>query len=514
MPNQLARSAAGAAAAIVGVAVLTAVLVPARHHLSVATAGLVLVMPVVGGVAVGGLWAGVVAVSAGFLAYDFFFIPPYGTLSVGGGQNWVALVVYVVVMLVVARVVAYLQRARTEARRHEDDTRRLYLLSDLLIGEQATGELLETIVATIRQAFGARWAAVLLPVEEAAPDHLAVAATAGDTPGPGELAALTPLPGRPESMRPTTPEGGTATAVVRLVLTALGRPVGMVVLAGASFDRHGWDLLRTYANQAALAIERTQLAEKARRIERLEEADRWRDALIGAVSHDLRTPLASVKTAVSTLRRGSSTLGRADTEDLLELIEDRADALDRLVANLLDMTRIQDGRLQLRREITPVAEVVEASLHAAAGALAGLAVTVAVPDDVPPVDVDTVLMVQVLANLLDNAAHHNGPAEPVEVAAATAGPMVELSVRDHGPGVPADDRQRVFQMFNRVSGSGRAGLGLTIAKAFVEANGGRIWVEDAPGGGARFVVALPAATLPAESLDWSLAEQAGAPAVP
>jgi two-component system sensor histidine kinase KdpD len=157
------RIVVGVATAMAGVGLLSSAMVPLRDHLSVATTALVLVVPVVSGVAIGGLPAGVVGVASGFLAYDFFFIPPYGTLSVGVLQNWVALGVYVVVMLVVSWVVAGLQGARTVARDREQEARRLFEVSDLLIGHKPSDELLQVVAATVREAFGLRTVALLLP---------------------------------------------------------------------------------------------------------------------------------------------------------------------------------------------------------------------------------------------------------------------------------------------------------------------------------------------------------------
>ncbi len=477
------RAVAGGLVALAGVAACTAAMVPLRDHLSLATPALVLVVPVVAGTAVGGFGAGLVAVAAGFLAYDFFFIPPYGTLAVGAAQDWTALVAYAVVALLVSLLVNSLRQARAEARSREEDTRRVYLLSDLLISDQHLDELLTALVSTIQQAFDARWAAVLLPDG----DRLRVAATSGEPLAHEELEGLLLAPGRTERLRDAS------TGVVRVVLTALGRPVGLVAMAGPPLDPHGWDLLTIYANQAALALERSRLREQVVRAELLEEVDRWRDALMGAVSHDLRTPLASVKSAVTALRRPGPELSAADRDELLGLIEDQSNALERLVTNLLDMTRIQAGAFDLRREITPVAEVVEGAVRM----LGADQVVTDVPADLPPVDVDQLLMQQVLANLLDNALRHSPDTEPVSVSAAVRGPLVELVVEDRGPGVPASERELVFQMFNRASAGGRAGLGLTIAKAFVEAHGQTIRVEDAPGGGARFVITMPVAPPPA-----------------
>ena len=474
--------------AFAGIAALTGAMAPVRSHLSVATSALVLVVPVVAGAALGGGWSGAVATVAGFVAYDLVFIPPYGTLTVGAAQNWVALGVYAVVVLLVGGLVASLQAARAQARRQELEARHLYDLTDLLIGDKPVPDLLQSIVDTLHREYGSRWAAVLLPDG----GSLTVAALAGGPLSDDDLRHASPLPGRPESLR-ADPAG-----VVRVALTARGRPLGLVAMAGADLDPHDWDLLRAFANQAALALERGQLREQAVRAELLEQVDRWREALVGAVSHDLRTPLAAVKTAVTTLRRPAPALSGDDREELLGMIEDQSDVLDRLVANLLDVTRLQSGTLELRRDITTVAEVVEAALGVlgvpAPGGDGGT-VAVDLPPDLPPVDVDVLLVQQVLVNLLDNALRHAPEGTRVEVGARAAGPVVELAVRDHGPGVPPGERERVFEMYSQIGGSGRTGLGLAIAKAFVEAHGQAIRVEEAPGGGARFVFTLPVAHL-------------------
>ncbi len=478
------RSAAGALVALGGVGVLTLLMLPDRDHLSLATPALVLVVPVVAGVAVGGFGAGVVAVAGGFVVYDVAFVPPYGSFVVGATQDWIALAVYVVVMLVVARVVAFLQQVRAEANTREEQTRRLYLFSDLLIGDRPLPELLDVVCHTIETAFSLSGVAVLLPDG----DELRVGATAGEPLSDEVRHRLAHGHGRPQPVRSVDADG-----ITRVVLMATGRPLGLLALSRARIGAHGWELLHTYANQVALAIERAQLREQALRTELLEQADTWRDALVGAVSHDLRTPLATVKTAVSTLRRCSDTLSKADREELLELIEVQSDRLSRLVTNLLDMTRLEAGGLQLRLEVGPVVDVVEeaiASLDLEGRVVADL------PAELPLVEVDQALMVRVLANLLENAARYSPENEAVEVSARAGGVAVLVAVGDRGPGVALQERGQVFRMLNRVSGAGRAGLGLTIAKAFVEAHGGQIWVEDRQGGGARFVFTMPRADVP------------------
>jgi two-component system sensor histidine kinase KdpD len=487
------RAVVGSVAALVVMAALAALMVPIRSHLSIATTALVLVIPVVTGVVVGGFPAGVFAVIAGFLVYDLLFIPPYYTLSVGRSQNWVALGVYVAVMLLVARVVARLETARAEAHQKERAIRRLFELTDLLIEDRPLPEILELIVSTVHEAFTLRTVALLLPVE----GELDVVAFAGAPLSEDELRKVAPVPGMPASL-------GTSQAARRersqtVALTATGRPIGLLHIWGADLSRHHQDLLHTFGNHMALALERAQLREQAMRAELLEEVDRLQRALVGAVSHDLRTPLATIKASASTLRSADADVTPHDSQELLELIDNQADRLDRLVTNLLDLSRVQAGALELRNEAIAVGDLVTDAMRGLGRALTAGGVVLAIGDDLPLVDVDHLLIGQVLANLLDNAARHAPPDTAITVSAIRRDDgLVELAVADKGPGVPRGERSNVFRMFNRSGNSGGAGVGLSIAKAFVEAHGQEIWVEDAPAGGARFCFTMPASRVTAE----------------
>ncbi len=506
MSGQSRRFVLGALTAVAGDAVVSAVMVPLRSHVGVATAALVLVVPVVLAVATGGFAAGVLAVSVGFLVYDLLFIPPYGTLSVGAGENWVALGVYVAVLLVVARIVARLAAARAEARRREDDARTLLELSDVLIGETPLAELLEFVVTTVHEVFDLRSVALLLPVasddrsgqagrEPSSAAGLDVAAWAGAPLRGDELSAVSPSGGEVRS-RAVPPSGTDGT--VALALGVAGRPVGILAVAGVVPGAHGLELLRTFANHAALAIEREQLRSRAERSERLEQADRWRRAMLGAVSHDLRTPLATVKAAVSDLRSDDVSLCREDEQELLGLVEAQADRLERLVANLLGMAQIEAGALRLDLGETTVDELLSEALDVLGPGWPGR-VSTSLPLTLPAVWVDHLLAVQVLVNLIENAGRYAPDGTAVELSARVAGGSVEVAVEDRGPGVAEGDRERVFTMFSRNgAGGGRAGLGLTIAKAFVEAHGGTITVAERRGGGARFAFTLPRARRHAE----------------
>ena len=268
------------------------------------------------------------------------------------------------------------------------------------------------------------------------------------------------------------------------------------MLRGRALDVHDRGLLATYANHAALAIERAQLRDQALRAKVLQEVDEWRAALVSSVAHDLRTPLASIKVAVSDLREPAIVLPEEARRDLLETIEEQTDRLTRLVTTVLDLWRLEAGALKPKREPFPVDDLIDEAAALVEGSVATARLSRAVSADLPPLEVDPTLIAQALANLLENAARHSPPDAEILVGAqlGRASPdEVEISVSDSGPGVPRDQRDLIFELFHRGADGGRAGLGLAIAKAFVEAHGGRIGVGTALGGGARFVLTVPAA---------------------
>jgi two-component system sensor histidine kinase KdpD len=482
------QAAAGTLLAVALVATLTGVMLPFRDHLSVATTALVLVIPVVASVAVGGFPAGVAATVTGFFVYDFVFIPPYYTLAVGAAQNWIALGVYVVVMLVTAQVVAQVNAARAEAQRRAVEVRRLFDLSELLVRDSSLPVLFESVVTAVLGAFRLDSAALMVPVE----GRLTLVASAGVPLSEGELGQLSADRPAPVSLESATVRQGGIQAVA---LATSGRGVGLLALRGLTGSDGDHELLRAFANHIALALERSWLQEQAVQAQLLAEVGRLGRSLVSAVSHDLRTPLATIKVSTSTLLDPNAALDGADAHELVGLIDGQADRLDRLVANLLDMTRIQSGTLELRRYPTPVSQLVDEALSVLGSSTDLARVTWHAPDDLPLVDVDHVLICQVLANLIDNATRYAPAGTPVDVSATRASDgRVRVAVADRGPGVAPDERTSIFQMLNRREAGGRGGLGLAIAKAFVEEHGQRIWVEDGDGGiGARFVFTLPPA---------------------
>jgi len=489
----------GIVVTLAGLAALLALLLPFRSHLSIAIPALAFVLPALVGVLIGGIPPGAVGVIGGFLVYDWFFLPPYNTLAVRSPQNWIALAVYAVVVLIVAQVVAKLRNAREEALRRTEESERLFELSQALIGDLTLSQLLTHIVATVQSVFVPRWTALVLPGTDpearASGEVLRVAATAGQPLSNGDVASVTSGGGQTRSLG-LVEDAGPRRVSVALVVSH--RPVGMLVLQDVQLAERERSLLGTFANQAALAVDRAQLREQALRARLLEEIDRWRRALMGAASHDLRTPLASIKTAVSSLRQVDANLGPSDRAELLELIELQADRLARLLTNLLDMTRIEAGALELRPTTLAFNELVAEALAALGGLISPGRVKVDAPDDLPLLHLDHVLMSQVLANVLENAERLSPDHSVICVAARTApgsaATRVEIAVSDDGPGIAREERERVFEMFSQNGGGGRAGLGLAIAKAFVEAHGGLIWIDPDVARGARVVFTVPCET--------------------
>jgi two-component system, OmpR family, sensor histidine kinase KdpD len=474
---------------LAGIAVATSLLLPFRHRITPDTAALVLVVPVVVGVVIGGVSAVPVGVVFGFVAFDFFFIPPYGTFSVAAAQHWVSLAVYSAVGLTVGGVVAQLRRARLESQARQAETQVLYELSQSLATESSLEAKLERILVRLRETLGASGAAVLVESDGA----LRVVARAGESLSEPALRALLSGAGPEEPVL----LAGPPSAMVAALRSTLGR-VGWLLAVGSALDDDNQRLLATFANQAAVAIEQARLGEEANRTRMLEEVDRLRSALMGSVSHDLRTPLASIKASISDLADPAVALGDEDRATLLETIQAETDRLTRLVSNLLDMSRIEAGALELHRAATPLDELVGDVIERMSGEVANHRLRIEVPSELPFVDVDYQLIDQVLANLVENATRYSPPGTQISIGAQVVVPgWVEVRVADHGPGVPDAERRRIFDRFYQLRGErphqAGTGMGLSICHGVVAAHGGRIWVETTPGGGATFVFRLPVA---------------------
>lgn len=518
----LRRRIIGSAVAISTMALFVAVMLPLRSHLSAAVIPLLLLVPVVVAASIGGFVAGLVTVVVGFLSYDLFFIRPYYSLTVGSASSWGALVVYFVVMLLVSRVVDRLWHTEATATEASRDTTHLFELSELLVGDRPATELFEIVVGSVRTAFGFDAVVLLLPEGRGerslgeSSGRLEVVAAAGRDASAEELAEIVPSSGETSRLRSSRPGAGGAparqgrpTEIETVVLDVEGRTVGLLGVIGPGLARRRRELLRAYGNHIAAAIERSTLQDQAVRVKLLEGVDRHRRYLFGAVSHDLRTPLSAIKASASALGDPTMGLSPGDRTELAWLIEAQADRLERVVSNLMDMSRIQAGALVLERESVSLEDLFAEVLRATGSSRGRVIVS---GDDVAaPITGDQTLLVEALVNLVENALRYAPADKPVELAANLSGPEREdltLTVTDGGPGIPAGERARLFGRLEpggEASPRGGSGLGLSIARAFVEAHGGTIAIEDALPG-TRVVIVLPGAARPMRAAAGELSE--------
>jgi two-component system sensor histidine kinase KdpD len=452
---------------------LTTVLLPLSGTPTPAFEALAFIAATVVSALVGGLWPALTAGLLSGLLLNYYFTAPVHTLSIANAEDVVALLLFLLVAALVASVVGAAARRSVQAEQARREADTLSMLNQTLLSGDHD---LAALLALVRDVFGMTSAALLR--RSTAADGWEVVASSGPHP-------------------PRTPRAATvsaeASATTRLVLD--GRPLPVQDLR----------VLSAFATHLAVVADRERLATQTAAAQRLEEGNRLRTALLAAVSHDLRTPLAGIKAAVSTLRTREVTWSVQDQTELLAAIEESTDRLSAIIANLLDMSRLQTGAVHLVSQDVGLDDVVSRAVGTLAGAER---VDIDIPADLPAVHVDAGLLERVTANLVENALRYSPAPTPVRVVAEVqdGGGRVLLRVIDHGAGVPDEQKPLLFQPFQRLGDApagGGVGLGLAVASGLTGALGGRVSAQDTPGGGLTLVVDLPAGR------DTSLALEAG-----
>jgi two-component system sensor histidine kinase KdpD len=434
-------------------------------------------------------------------AFDFFFVPPYFTFAVSDVQYFVTFAVMLVVAIVVSSLTVRIRQQADAARYRERRTAALYDLSRELAGTRGEENLVQAAVRHISEVFGCQ-VVVLRPeptgglVPKAAhPDRFEI-----DTNEDGVIRWVFEHR-RMAGLGTDTLPGAQALYVPLIASQGIVGVLGVKPPDAQAFaDPEQLHLLETFSNQAALAVERAQLANEAQQAQVRAEAERLRNALLSSVSHDLRTPLATIMGSASSLLENGTHFHRGTWQDLLQSIVDEAERLNRLVSNLLDMTRLEAGTLVVKKDWQPLEEVVGAALARMQKRLGDRAVAIHLPADLPLVQMDGVLIEQVFINLLDNGVKYTPVRSGLDISASVSNGAVLVEVADRGPGFTPGEEERIFDKFYRgQSGDSRGvGLGLAICRAIVEAHGGKIWAENRPGGGAMFRFTLPARQAPPE----------------
>ena len=442
--EELLRPAGGLLVSAVLIAAVTGVIFALRDHVPVLGLSVLYLLAVIPAAVAFGLVTALLVSVASMLTFNFFFLPPVHTFTLQDSSNWFALAAFVVTAIVVSELAA-------RSRRRADESALLAEIAGWLLERgELTGEL-DRIAGDAARALQVERATIVVGDGEAML-------------GPGE----------------------------QYPLLAGGRRVGTIALEhprqGSAAARRR--LLPALASLLGVAIDRERLAREALEAETLRRSDAVKTAVLRAVSHDLRSPLMAILTSASALARADLKLDRDDERELVATILGEAERLDRVIANLLDLSRLEAGAAQPEPEVWPVDDLV-------AQALAQLGdeerrVEVELPQEPPTVRVDAQQLERVLVNLLENALKYSPRDQPVRVQVVETANRVLVRVIDHGPGIPSQDRDRVFEPFQRGSGGGAgAGLGLAIARGFAEANDARLWAESRPGQGATFVLALP-----------------------
>ncbi|MBN8975819.1 MAG: sensor histidine kinase KdpD [Rhizobiales bacterium] len=442
-----------------------------------------------------GLRAALFASLLSVLAFNLFFLPPYYSITISDPENVVALFFFLVVALVASNLTASVRAQAMVARQRARTTEDLYLFSRKLAGIASMDDLLWAISSQVASMLKVR---VVLFLPENGALELKTAWPPEDVAEEADLAAAK---WSWESNKPAGRGADTLPGAKRLFMPMrTGR--GPVAVIGIDSDKQGplltpdeQRLLDALADQAALAIERINLSENFDKAQRAAERDRLQAALLTSISHDLRTPLASILGAADGLA-GLPDLSADDRKALLSTIQEEAERLNRFIANLLDMTKLESGAVAPNMALVDLGDVVGSTLRRADKILADHRIETALPPDLPMIKLDAVLFEQVLFNLLDNAAKYAPAGTTISLQGTCEGTTVRLQVQDEGPGIPQAELERIFDKFYRVrkADSQRAGtgLGLAICRGFVEAMGGTIEASNrASGHGAVFTVVLP-----------------------
>jgi two-component system sensor histidine kinase KdpD len=457
-PISVRRRLVGWLVGLLGIPLLTVVLVAARHRVGLPTDLMAFVLLVVVASAIGGAGPGLTTAVLTGLALNWYLTEPYHTLTIAEPENTLALVGFVLVGVIVSVLVARAERRAADARRsaHEAEA-----LAGAAAGLALSDDPVPPLLDRIRTTFSLDGAA--LYAEGAAGWHLVQ--------GSGDRL-------------PDGPDG-----------TDLQMSVGDTTVLGICGQVRSEDsmVLTAFAAQLATALEQRRLRTEAAAAEVAAEGDALRTALLRAVSHDLRTPLASIKASVSGLLADDVHFSDEDRREFHLTIDEETDRLDHLVGNLLDMSRLETGVVRLDRRSVGWEEIVAAALATVPNP-DDHPIHVAVDETLPEIEADPALLERAVANVVANALRHGGP-RAVEIGARQLADHVELVIADHGPGVPVEDREKIFEPFQRLGDQGGAGvgLGLAVAHGFVAAMGGAISTEDTPGGGLTLRIAMPTA---------------------
>jgi two-component system sensor histidine kinase KdpD len=448
--------------ALLAAVLTTALLVVFQDGLSIPIIALLYLLPVVFSTSLGGLGPGIASALIAFLSFNFFFIPPRHTFTVHQPSDVLVLVIFLLVAVFISQILGRSRASAAAAMAREREATRLYELSIALAGQHDQLTIAQIIAAHALETFRA------VRVELTLEGH-------GGQPGFSVRAPESSSPSSANPLRPCPLE------TARGLQGELRLWRDEAPLTSAE-DR----LLRTFATQGALALERARLVETEMRAKVLEESDRLKSALLSSVSHELRSPLAAIQAGITSLRSREVRWDSPAGADLLSVVEEEVEHLNRLVGNLLDMSRIESGALKPKRQWNVLADIFIGALERLRRAAEAYRIDIDLRDDLPLAPVDAVQLERVFTNLISNSLKYAPPGSTIYCRAwPQDGQTLLVEVRNQGPPIAEEHLERIFDKFYRVTAADRVtgtGLGLSICKGIVEAHGGRIWAENRPDG--------------------------------
>lgn len=440
-----------------------------------------------------GRWPALAATLLSVAAFDFFFIPPFYTFAVDDIRHIVTFCVMFVVAYVITQLTLQIREQAAASRKRERNTNALYALSRQLARERKKDKIFEVTAKHIGEVFKSQIAILVLNEN----GNLIILETRSGifAIDKKELGVARWVLDNRHSAGLGTDTFPAAKALYLPMIASSG-VVGVVgVLPEESengFDPDDIRHLESFANQAAMALERVMLAKEAQEERLKAEAQNVRNAFLSSISHDLRSPLAVVAGAASTLLEKEASLDRAARLELLHTIHEETDRLERIIRNVLNLTRLESGAITVCKEWQPLEEIIGVVLNRFSDRFRERPLELKIPPDLPLIPFDTLLMEQVLANLTENASRHTPTGTPVEITVTPQKSAVMIEIADRGPGIPANEEDAIFGKFTRGTQTRMgAGIGLSICRVIIEAHGGRIWAENRPGGGAAFKFVIP-----------------------
>jgi len=441
--------------AAASVAATKLILSPFDPYLKVQIIVLIFLVPVIISTVFWGLTPGILASIGAFLVFNYYYLPPFNTFNVHSTSDLITLLIFLVVSLVMSQLIGRAREAVKIAQSREWEATRMYELISALANMQESEAIARELAVQTAETFQAR--------------RVEVATRAGTSP----LIAINETPG--------VSEGDPSNPSIVSLKTSRGNEGEIRIWTPRAFNPAEQRLLEAYAGQGALALERVHLSASERKAQLLEESDRLKSSLLNSVSHELRSPLSAIKASVSSLRSGNVDWSSNDRQELLATIEEETDHLNALVGNLLQMSRIESGALQLQKRWNSYEEIVMSAAAKMRKQLQDHTLVIDLPRDLPLIPTDFVLIEQVFTNLISNSVKYAPSGTEIKISAKIEGDVLHTCLVNQSPAVAEEHLERIFDKFYRITFADRVtgtGLGLSICKGIIEAHGGRIWAEN------------------------------------